>query len=216
MSPKTSSSRFADGYQSVTSSPSLIFSPRISVSFVTWRSKCMTGDAHRTISSIASGMTSGFSTQLRDWSGLFISASIPCDAAFRVVSLPAMISSRNIRKISPLLSFVPSTSVLTRTVRTSSRGLVCRSSIMSPMYWKSSIDACISSAVICVSSIANSGSSKPSARLVSSNIVSQSPSGTPTISQITSSGSLREMSMTKSHSPCSMTSSMISVQRLRR
>ena len=53
-SSKTSSSRFAEMYQMLTLSPALIACPRISVSLVTLRRKYMTGDAQRTISSVAS------------------------------------------------------------------------------------------------------------------------------------------------------------------
>ena len=91
-STKMSESRLAEGYHIVTRSPSAIVSPRIWVSRVARRAKHETGDDHRRISSTARGIASGTRRRCSSWAGWSSSARSPRETAFRVVSLPAMMS----------------------------------------------------------------------------------------------------------------------------
>ena len=106
----------------LTLSPSLICWPRSSVSRVTLRRKYMTGDAHRTISSVADGASDGSSTSSWYWSGKSQNALMPCEIELRVVSLPATAISKKKRLKSISVSRSPSTSASSNAVMMSSRG----------------------------------------------------------------------------------------------
>ncbi len=193
-SSNTSSSRFALTYQMLTLSPASSFWPPSSVSLVTLRRKYMTGDAQRTISSVADCASDGSFTSSWYCSGLSQNARMPCEIELRVVSLPATAISRKKRLKSISDSVSPSTSA-SRSVETmSSRGISRRSAASALAYMNISICAfCTSS-----SETMYSGSSLPIIRLLHSKSLCRSACGTPSISAITWSGSSAATSTTKS------------------
>ena len=90
---------------------------------MTLRRKYMTGDAQRTISSVADCASVGSSTSSWYWSGKSQNALMPCEIELRVVSLPATAISKKKRLKSISESVSPSTSALSSAVMMSSRGL---------------------------------------------------------------------------------------------
>src|SRR5438034_1399917 len=203
---KTSSSRLAEPYQTVSLSPSRIGWPRSSASRVAVRRKYMTGETQRSISSTAVGMRDGSASSRRRSAGCCIRASMPPEIRLRVVSLPATASSRKKESNSTSVSFSPSTSAAMRTLTRSSRGLFFRSTASSLAYMYICIEA-----IFPTSELAPpySGSSKPIMSLLHLKIRWRSASGMPIISAITWSGSSAAISLTKSHSPRAATASMI-------
>ena len=121
-SSNTSSSRFADMCQNTIASSSGMSTPRIVTGFVVVRRNCITGDAHRRISSTALSRMSGLSMRSCFWSGCSSSASIPWLMALRVVSLPATDSSMKKTLKSMSVSRSPSTSACRRALAMSSPG----------------------------------------------------------------------------------------------
>src|SRR5437773_428271 len=203
---KTSSSRLAEPYQTVSLSPSRIGWPRSSASRVAVRRKYMTGETQRSISSTAVGMRDGSASSRRRSSGCCIRASMPPEIRLRVVSLPATASSRKKESNSTSVSFSPSTSAAMRTLTRSSRGVFFRSTASSLAYMYICIEA-----IFPTSELAPpySGSSKPIMSLLHLKIRCRSASGMPIISAITWRGSSAAISATKSHSPRAPTAPML-------
>ena len=206
-SSKMRSSRLADSYHMTTLSPSVIGTPAISVSAVAVRRKCTTGDAQRTISSVAVGMTPARSAaRIARWSSLRVSCSSPWLIALRVVSLPAAESRMKKLAISIGSSRSPSTSACIIAETRSSVGFARRSSPTAWAIWVISMTAPISVAM----SGASSGSPAPRMTLVSSKMRSQESRGMPIISQMICNGSCAATSCTKSQLPRSATERTIS------
>ena len=124
-----------------TLSPSLIGTPRISVSRVAVRRKLWIDAPQRSISSTPESQSDGSSRRRCAWSGWSIRASIEWLMRFRVVSLPATISVMKKRLSSASLSRSPSISAFTSSVMMSSRGLARRSAATSSHIMYTSIAA---------------------------------------------------------------------------
>ena len=213
-SSKTASSRFAELYQSTTLSPAFTARPPISVSRVTVRRKWITGLAQRTISSIAVGaMRSKSAAHLRRSSGWSLSAFMPWLIALRVVSLPATTSSTKKDASSAWVSASPSISAERSWLVRSSVGLFSRSAASSFMIPVSSWPAWSAAAIGLSPGATYSGSPRPSTTFVFSKTKAVWLSGMPMRSQTISSGSGAAISVTKSHSPFSITRSTVRAAR---
>ena len=107
----------------ITRSPAAIFWSPSTVSSATVRRIQITGEAQRTISSMALGASpAGSACHSARWSGCWVSANRPWLMALRVVSLPATTSRMKKDATSASVSCSPSTFVLTRAEVTSSVG----------------------------------------------------------------------------------------------
>ena len=174
----------------------------------------ITGLAQRTISSTAVGARPSKSAcQRRRSSGVSQSAFMPWLMAFRVVSFPATTSSTKKEAISSLVSTSSLPAAWMRAVVRSSRGLRRRSSAISRISAASSEPAWSAAASRFVPTGAYSGSPRPRIRLVLSKTSCVWLSGIPIISQTISSGSGAAISVTKSHSPFSITRSTMASAR---
>ena len=165
----------------------------------------MTGDAQRTISSVADCASVGSSTSSWYWSGLSQNARMPCEIELRVVSLPATAISRKKR----LKSISDERVAVDLGVEQRGDDVVAR--LGAPFgRERVGVHEHLDLRVLTSSSeTMYSGSSLPIIRLLHSKSLCRSSCGTPSISAITWSGSSAATSTTKSHPPCSITSSRI-------
>ncbi len=176
------------------------------MSQVAVRLKQFTGVTQRSISSTPEGMRDGSASRRARCSGCSMSASMPPEMRFRVVSLPATVSMRKKLSNSASLRLKPSTSALTRMVqRSCSSRWPLRCSAISFAY----IHTCIAASFASSCEVPNSGSSKPMRRLDQSKSLCRSSIGTPRNSAMTCNGSSAASVGTKSISPlCAILSRM--------